>query len=136
MVSSFTFDASQIQRGLVQFDGRTHEYLLAISDYHAQRAQAEMRVNAPWTDRTGNARNGLFATPFGSRGTGVRGRSASGRFTSGGASYGIDLYHSVPYGIWLERAHAGRYAAIVPVLSSEGHKFMASVAAMFAAIAG
>lgn len=134
--STFTFDVEPIQRGLAEFDRRIHNRMLAISDFHAQRAQAEMRERAPWTDRTGNARNGLFAKPFYNLGSGTLGRDAGGRFTSGGNTYGVVLYHSVPYGIWLETRWAGRFAALLPVLSSEGQQFMLSVAALFSAIAG
>lgn len=134
--SSFDIDVEPIKRGLAQFDSRIHNRMVAISDFHAQRAQAEMREKAPWTDRTGNARNGLFAQPFYTLGSGGVGRDAAGRFTSGGSTYGVVLYHSVPYGIWLETRWAGRFAALVPVLSSEGQQFMLSVAALFASIAG
>ena len=32
----------------------------ALAQAHAKRGEAEMKANAPWNDRTGNARQGLF----------------------------------------------------------------------------
>lgn len=135
--SKFTMDVDDVKRGIALFDERIHNRMVVISQFHAQRAQALMRENAPWTDRTSNARNGLFATPFYTLGSGGPGRDARGRFTSGDSTtYGVVLYHSVPYGIWLETRWAGRLAALLPVLSSEGQEFMLSVAALFSSIAG
>lgn len=69
-------------------------------DYLAPRAASQMRENAPWTDRTGNARNGLMAvhekTPM--------------------VVHRLVLFHSMPYGIWLEVRWSGRYAIIGPTM--------------------
>lgn len=74
----------------------------AVARYEAARVQNAMRSRAPWTDRTGNARNGLFAK--------------AGRE---GDHHVIELMHSVPYGIWLETRWSGRYAIIAPTVASE-----------------
>jgi hypothetical protein len=64
------------------------------------RAETKMRQGAPWTDRTGNARNGLMAkhdgTPM--------------------VEHVLTLYHSMPYGFWLEVRWSGRYAIIGPTM--------------------
>lgn len=62
-----------------------------------------MKMNAPWQDQTGNARNGLFARPY-----------------REGDEVGIDLGHSVDYGIWLEVRWSGRYAIINPTIDAMG----------------
>jgi hypothetical protein len=62
-----------------------------------------MKTNAPWTDQTSNARNGLTARAF-----------------KEGDTIGIDLAHSVPYGIYLEARHSGRYAIIQPTIDAMG----------------
>lgn len=78
----------------------------------AQRSSPDvenyMRNNAPWTDRTGNARNGLLARAF-----------------RDGDEVGIDLFHSVPYGIWLEVKQSGQYAIIQPTIDHMGPIVMA-----------
>lgn len=82
----------------------------AAVEYHATIAEAHMRTNAPWTDRTTNARNGLMATavhsPF---------------------RHAIVLYHSVPYGIWLEIRNQGRYAIIMPTVHEQGQALMTTL---------
>ena len=81
--------------------------MAAVTELHAPKVQASARMNAPWKDRTSNARNGLFAEPVHER-----------------LKHSIVLFHSVPYGIWLEVRWSGRYAIIVPTIQSEGPKVM------------
>jgi hypothetical protein len=69
-----------------------------VMEFNANDGQNFMRANAPWIDRTGNARQGLFAR----------------NFTRGPLKYTIILWHSVPYGIWLELAHDRKYKIIEP----------------------
>lgn len=88
--------------------------LRAVMAFEAGRAQNIMRSDAPWTDQTGNARNGLFAQPF-----------------SDGNESGIELFHSVPYGIWLETRWSGRYAIIEPTVSKHGPEVMRTVSEVF-----
>jgi len=63
----------------------------------AGHAEAEMKQNAPWRDRTGNARNGLHA--------GVE---------VGRDQFTFYLSHGVEYGVFLELAHGGNYAIVRP----------------------
>jgi hypothetical protein len=76
------------------------------------RVQDYARRNAPWTDRTSNARNGLFAQ--------YNGDLAGDRHV-------IRVYHTVPYGIWLEIRWAGKYAIIFPTVQSEGARILAGM---------
>lgn len=73
----------------------------------APQVEAHMKNNAPWTDRTGNARNGLAARAY-----------------EAGDEVGIVLYHQVSYGIWLEIAHQGQYAIINPTIDVMGPRVM------------
>jgi hypothetical protein len=66
-------------------------------------------VTARWTDRTGNARSGLTAIADNSR--------------SQSWHYEIVLFHSVPYGIWLEVRFAERYAIIKPTIRYEAPQY-------------
>jgi len=68
-----------------------------------------MRNNAPWSDQTTNARNGLHTTPFHDTG-----------------SHGYHLAHGVPYGIWLEVRWDGRYG-IIPQATQEGGMMVMSL---------
>lgn len=73
----------------------------------AKEVENYAKENAPWEDRSGDARAGLKA----------EGRQ---RLTS----YTIVLYHTVDYGIWLEVRWDGRYAIIVPTIVHMGHELM------------
>ena len=87
-----------------------HTALQAIVEYESNDAQNYMRQNAPWTDRTANARQGLFARAFHT-----------------GTKHVIVLYGTVPYQIWLEVKHSGKYAIIGPSLPVVGKNVMNQV---------
>jgi hypothetical protein len=76
----------------------------------ATRIADDARSAAPWTDRTGAARAGLFGRAF---------RTAMGAVLICG--------HGVPYGIYLERRWGGKYAAIMPALQRNYAAVMASL---------
>jgi hypothetical protein len=85
--------------------------MVATAKYVAPQIQSDMRANAPWEDQTGNARNGLFSVVQVSTN-----------------EVAIVLYHSVPYGIWLELRWSGKYAIITPSLAKWGPRFFALLA--------
>ena len=65
----------------------------------APEAEAHMRRNAPWQDRTGQARKLLMA-----------------EWKDDGSAVTLYLIHGAAYGIWLELRHAGHYAIIAPTV--------------------
>lgn len=67
----------------------------------ASDMQTLMRSNAPWQDQTGAARDGLTGEAFGD-----------------GIKQGVNLYHKVSYGIWLEVRWSGAYAIIIPTIEA------------------
>lgn len=84
-----------------QFDG--DRLLYAVAAVLGRRATImgnDARKNAPWQDRTGNARSGLFATT---------------EVDENRALVILYLSHgvSIEYGKYLELAHQGRYAIIM-----------------------
>lgn len=82
-------------------------YVVAIMTRGATNGQNYMRENAPWTDRTGNARGGLFA-----------------QYVNDGDSHTIVMYHTMPYGVYLEFKDGGRYKIIEPALRHTGLEVM------------
>lgn len=86
-------------------------------DYAANFGQGKMKYDAPWTDRTGAARAGLFTdkSHAGSLGAGV---------------HRIVFGHGVDYGIWLEVANSGRYQIIMPTVKSVGQDLMKGLEGM------
>jgi len=77
-----------------------HRGIRAIADRRAPEIANWMKDNAPWTDRTGNARQTLWTEV-----TDVANKMVT-----------IMLSHGVYYGIFLELNNAGRYAIIDPAL--------------------
>lgn len=59
----------------------------------------DAKQNAPWSDNTGSAREGLDAD-----------------LSSAGDVYTITLFHTVDYGQWLETIQSGRFAIIMPTI--------------------
>jgi hypothetical protein len=97
--------------GLEEFPDVLDRALSRSMDFFTPQVEGYARSNAPWTDRTGNARNGLRATTE----------------HSPGSRHAIVLSHSVPYGIWLEVRWDGRYAAIEPTINAMGPQVMQSI---------
>lgn len=82
-------------------------------DAMAARAASMMRENAPWTDRTGNARAGLKAI----------------HEADPMVEHRLVLLHSMPYGIWLEVRWSGRYAIIGPTMQTAARELAVTLAA-------
>lgn len=76
-------------------------------NYYEPKMENHAKLNAPWTDRTSNARNGLAARS---------GKDSKTRY--------IVLFHQVPYGIFLETLHSGKYAIIMPTIDVFGPQVM------------
>lgn len=88
-----------VKARLHRLDVETARGLDAAFDFQAASSTAYMKGNAPWTDRTSAARNGLHAVTA----------NRPGRFE-------LILAHAVSYGIWLEVKFSGRDAIILPSL--------------------
>lgn len=93
-----------LQTAIAQYGKRAIVAVRAVADYIAQKIQDDARRNAPWHDRTGNARSGLFAVTD----------------AEGAASDIVAIYlshgHTVVYGKFLELSRAGKYAVILPTI--------------------
>jgi hypothetical protein len=92
---------SELGKEIERYGEQVIVAVLGVAEYTALKMQNEARVNARWTDRTGNARSGLF-------GAAVR----------KGAIITIILSHTVHYSIYLELANSQRYAIIVPTIEA------------------
>lgn len=81
--------------------------IAATLNYYEPKMENHAKLNAPWTDRTSNARNGLAARA---------GKDSKTRY--------IVLFHQVPYGIYLETRFSGKYAIIMPTIDKFGPEVM------------
>lgn len=80
---------------------------VAFEEFEKAEAQleAQMRMDADWSDRTGNARAGLTA----------KASEDDGVVT-------MALSHTVSYGYWLEVVQNGRFAILGPTIEQHGRR--------------
>lgn len=109
---SFEFTSDSLTPAIDKIEDSVDRFLTATVGYHAPRAEAYAKANAPWTDRSTNARSGLFAKAEFDR-----------------PRYRIIVAHAVPYGVWLEVRYAGRYAILEPTIRHEGEEVMKTISA-------
>lgn len=93
-----------------------HQGVLAIVQRWAPQIENWMKANAPWTDRTANARQTLH--------TEIE--------EVVNQAVALVMAHGVYYGIFLELCNAGRYAVIAPALDEFAPQIWADVVRMLA----
>lgn len=95
------FDGLQnMQTNLTAWEQQALNVPYRICQYFAPLVEGEAKLNAHWTDRTGNARRALRAFPK--------------ELERGAAA--LVLVHGMEYGVNLELGYMGRYAIILPTL--------------------
>ncbi len=88
----------------VAYSKAIHRGVLAIAQMRAPEIENWMKENAPWTDRTGNARQGLYTEV----------QDVVQQMVL------IILSHGVDYGLFLEVSNGGRYAIVNPAIGHWG----------------
>jgi hypothetical protein len=106
----------KMERAIADYGKRLLAAVYRLASEWATRIADDARAGAPWTNRTGNARRQLF------------GRAV--RLAMGAV---IIIGHGVPYGVFLERRWAGRFAAIMPALQRAHAAVMQSLQALVGA---
>lgn len=104
--------SDSLTHGLLWFKPNVEAELMGELEEFAQQCEAYMKLNAPWEDRTGDARSGLSATPDENEAKG---------------NLGIELAHGVEYGVFLEFKFGGRDAIIIPTMEIMGPELMGRV---------
>jgi HK97 gp10 family phage protein len=97
LASGFTLDTTKF-KNVKHLDTKIERALFGVCKYWDGKVEAHMKHNAPWHDRTTNARNGLAA------------RAAK----LGKGLFAIILSHAVDYGIYLEKGT--RYMRARPII--------------------
>ena len=105
MASGFSMDTSKFKNAK-HLDAKIDRAISGVMKYWDGPVEKYMKLNAPWTDRTTNARNGLKAEA-------VKGLKFE---------HSIVLSHAVDYGIYLETSNDGKYAIIQPTIDVMGPK--------------
>lgn len=97
------------------YETAVHAGVAAIAKRYAPEIENWMKSNAPWTDRTGNARQTLHTEV----------EEVVNEMIS------LVLSHGVEYGKYLELSHGGRFAIIGPALDYFAPKMWADVQGLF-----
>lgn len=84
--------------------------VFALATDYANIIEEYAKQNARWRDRTTHARAGLTCRAF-KRDAGIL----------------LVLFHAMDYGVWLEVAHAGKYAIIMETLGIMGPQLLAEI---------
>jgi HK97 gp10 family phage protein len=98
-LASFTLEIDSMKLRTKEMEPKIQRALLGLCQHWDGPIEAHMKHNAPWRDRTTNARNGLAA----------RGVKVSKTV------FAIILSHAVSYGIYLERGT--RYMRARPIIN-------------------
>lgn len=108
------FSVNTLSQGIANFEFKMNEgFENAILDFKEELV-SYARSNAPWEDRTGDARGGLASEFYG----------------EAGQTVGVVLYHTVDYGPWLEIRWGGKYAIIMPTVEAMGTKMLGTMQRM------
>ena len=115
----WTTPPSELATAVERYGDRVLTAVAAVAQYVATQMQNQAKADAPWTDRTGNARTGIFGTSeadFGARVVTI--------YLSHGAT--------IDYGLWLELANSGRYGVIMRTMESHYEPLMQMLREIFA----
>jgi hypothetical protein len=118
----FKLDDAELRGNLAKFGPAVNKYITLTMDQGGQAGVREMKMKAPWTDRTTNARTGLH-TKVSHKGTGPIGFK----------EHEIIFSHAMHYGIWLELRG---YDIIMPTVLAVGREVMKTLKDLFRDLEG
>lgn len=104
MAKSVKFNMGGLTGGISSLESKAKTALKMYANQSALKLQNYARVNAPWQNRTGNARQTLTGTVD--------------TFTD--EKVVLKLAHGVDYGKWLELAHNKKFAIIPQTIQYVG----------------
>lgn len=102
--------SKDVIRNLNNYCDRLMAAVEALGKNYTARMESDAKQNAPWTDRTGNARQGLFGYT----------RNERQKLT-------FRIAHSVRYGVYLELAHQGRFRILRPTAKKFAPRYFQDV---------
>lgn len=108
----------ELQSNIGAVDVRMQRVIGGLFLYAEGEGTDYMKENAPWTDRTGNARAGLHAyvPPSGGEDNDI---------------FELIFAHSMYYGVFLELANSGRYSIIAQTVQHFGDLLMQRISRAF-----
>ena len=108
MAFEIDYSQSDLNKNLDKMAVKLGAVVLMYAATKASEIESKMKMNHPWTDRTGMAKAMLTAKVSQPNQNLVR----------------ITLAHGVEYGIWLELANEKNYAIIEPTVNEEGPRII------------
>ena len=107
MAKGYGIRITNIEDGIIEWYNGPDWDEVAAEEFKRAEDQIEsyMKSEAPWADRTGAAREGLYA----------RSGNAGGIIT-------MEIGHGVDYGFWLEVIQNGRFAIIGPTMEAHAQR--------------
>lgn len=111
------FQVDTLSKGLASFQFKTADRMGEIANKFADELLDYAVKNAPWNDRTGDARGGLQSAVF-----------------LNNDDLEIQLYHTIEYGLWLEVRWGGLYAIIIPTVEQKGSELFSRMNDMLSEI--
>lgn len=108
MAFQLDYNKSTLKNNLDKMSVKLGAVVLMYAATKASEIESKMKINRPWTDRTGMAKALLSAKVSQPNSNIVR----------------ITLAHGVDYGIWLELANEKNYAIIAPTIDEEGPRII------------
>lgn len=115
MAAKFEFKKNTIITNLDKMTQKVGMTMLMYASTKAVELEAKMKVNRPWTDRTGMAKATLNTKVTQPKQNVIR----------------ITLAHGVSYGIWLELANEKNYAIIGPTIQQESPRIVEDIGNLF-----
>lgn len=118
---------TQMARRIEDYGDRVLVAVQAVAAYVGEQMQNQARANAPWQDRTGNARSGLLYAVDGLGLNPIMGRIQSVDMSLATDTVSVSgdrdhlvllLGHTVFYGKWLEVSNGGRYAIVMSTVEA------------------
>lgn len=109
----------ELATAIERYGDRVLQTVAAIAQYTATAMQNDAKANAPWTDRTGNARTGLFGTSE---------ADFAKKVVTIYLSHGV----AINYGVWLELAGSGRYSVVMKTMQAHYEPLMQMLREAFA----
>ena len=110
---------SELAAAIERYGDRVLTTVAAIAQYTATAMQNDAKANATWTDRTGNARTGLFGT-------------SEADF----AEHVVTIYLShgavIDYGVYLELSNSGKWGVIMRTMQNHYEPLMQMLREAFA----
>jgi len=132
----WTRPPSALNPAIAAYGDKVTAAVIAVAQFIGAKAESYAKANAPWTDRTANARQGLFYAVDSESGGEVSGSANLGGQESEAIRVGkgvVALYlsHSMSYGKWLELCNAGKYRIIMPTMEAHYNELMQMLRGIF-----